>query len=110
MAPLLPVRPRDFSTPPESLRHEATSVCAPCEGRATVAGRPPASHTPDDAQIFQGVARRVRDAGNQAGGPHVAVPGGAAAEETMSPFEDAAATNRAPLDWVNFLLADVQGG
>ena len=28
----------------------------------------------------------------------------------MSHFEDAAAANRAPLDWVNFLLADVQGG
>src|SRR5271163_4922106 len=28
----------------------------------------------------------------------------------MSHFEDAAAVNRAPLDWVNFLLADVQGG
>ena len=28
----------------------------------------------------------------------------------MSHFEDAAAANRAPLDWANFLLADVQGG
>ena len=36
--------------------------------------------------------------------------GGAAAEQTMSHFDDVAAANRAPLDWVNFLLADVQGG
>src|SRR5277367_3898836 len=52
----------------------------------------------------------LRDAGNCQATRVFLCPGRAAAEQTMSHFDDVATANCAPLDWVNFLLADVQGG